>query len=190
MGPWFDRHNSELRAEPWHKQRWHKQCRPQKFVLLLLAFFLPFRNVTPAEVNDVRRVLVFSDFDPVASPGIALMDQAIFTAVSHSRYQIEWYDESLGANLFTDEASQRNIREWYVRKYQDRKPDLIIAVGPVSLQSMIESHERFFPGIPIVFWGSSEEMLERLKPDSHFTGSIDGGDMAFPLGHSPPLVTA
>jgi hypothetical protein len=35
---------------------------------------------------------------------------------------------------------------------------------------MIESHERFFPGIPIIFCGSSEEMLERLKPDSHFTG--------------------
>jgi len=62
------------------------------------------------------------------------------------------------------------MREWYVRKYQDRKPNLIIAVGPASLQFVIESHERFFPGIPIVFCGSSEEMLERLKPDSHFTG--------------------
>jgi PAS domain S-box-containing protein len=139
-------------------------------VLLLLAFFLPFRNVTPAEVNDVRRVLVFNDFDPIASPGVAMLDQAIFTAVSQSRYQIEWYDESLGANLFTDEASQRHIREWYVRKYQDPKPNLIIAVGPASLQFMIESHERFFPGIPIIFCGSSEEMLETLKPDSHFTG--------------------
>ena len=139
-------------------------------MLLLLAFFLLFRSVTPAEVNDVRRVLVFNDFDPIASPGVALLDQAIFTAVSQSRYQIEWSDESLGANLFTDEASQRHIREWYVRKYQDRKPNLIIAVGPASLQFMIESHERFFPGIPIIFCGSSEEMLERLKPDSHFTG--------------------
>jgi signal transduction histidine kinase len=165
MGSRFERHSPELRA-----QWWHKQCRPWKFVLLLLAFFLLFRDVTPAEVNDVRRVLVFNDFDPIASPGVAMMDQAIFTAVGQSRYQIEWYDESLGANLFTDEASQRHIREWYVRKYQDRKPNLIIAVGPASLQFMIESHERFFLGIPIIFCGSSEEMLERLKPDSHFTG--------------------
>jgi signal transduction histidine kinase len=165
MGSRFDRHSPELRA-----QQWHKQCRPRKFVLLLLAFLLLFQTVTPAAVNEVRRVLVFNDFDPIASPGVAVMDQAIFTAVSQSRYQIEWYDESLGANLFTDEASQRHIREWYVRKYQDSKPNLIIAVGPASLQFMIESHERFFPGIPIIFCGSSEEMLERLKPDSHFTG--------------------
>jgi signal transduction histidine kinase len=165
MGSRRDRHSPELRA-----QRWHKECRPRKFVLLLLVYFLLFRNVAPAEVNDVRRVLVFNDFDPIASSGVARMDQAIFTAVSQSRYQIEWYDESLGANLFTDEASQRHIREWYVRKYQDRKPNLIIAVGPASLQFMIESHERFFPGIPIIFCGSSQEMLETLKPDSHFTG--------------------
>ena len=65
-------------------------------MLLLLAFFLLFRNVTPAEVNNVRRVLVFNDFDPIASPGVALLDQAIFTAVSQLRYQIEWYDENLG----------------------------------------------------------------------------------------------
>jgi PAS domain S-box-containing protein len=155
----------ELRA-----QRWHKQCRPRKFVLLLLAFFLLFRSVTSAEVNGIRRVLVFNDFDPMASPGVALLDQAIFAAVSQSRYQIEWYDDTLGANLFPDEASQHNIREGYVRKYQDRKPNLIIAVGPASLQFMIESHERVFPGVPIIFCGSSEEMIESLKPDSDFTG--------------------
>ncbi len=161
MGSRFDRHSPALRAQRWHKQ---------KFVLLRLAFFLQIGNVTPAEVNNVRRVLVFNDFDPVASPGVALLDQAIFTSVSQSRYQIEWYDENLGANLFTDEASQRNVRELYINKYDNHKLNLIIAVGPTSLQFMIESHERFFPGIPIIFCGSSEEMLERLKPDSHFTG--------------------
>jgi hypothetical protein len=94
----------------------------------------PFRIKTQhnelADVREVRRVLVFDDFDEIASPGIALLDQGIFAAVSHSRYQIEWYRESLEANLFTDEASQRRILDGYIRKYKDRKPDLIIAVGP------------------------------------------------------------
>ena len=72
--------------------------------------------------------------------------------------------------MFTDEASQSRIRDGYIRKYEDRKPDLIIAVGPASLQFMVQSHEKFFPGVPIVFCGSSEDMLEKLKPDSSFTG--------------------
>jgi hypothetical protein len=134
-----------------------------------VALSVVFRTIAIAEVPEVRRVLVFND-DQIASPGIALLDQGIFAALSHSRYQIEWYSESLEANLFTDEASQRRILDGYIRKYKDLKPDIIIAVGPTSLQFMIESHEKFFLGVPIVFCGSSEDMLEKLKPNSSFTG--------------------
>jgi signal transduction histidine kinase len=35
---------------------------------------------------------------------------------------------------------------------------------------MVESHESAFPDIPIIFCGSTQEMLDQLKPDSHFTG--------------------
>jgi hypothetical protein len=38
---------------------------------------------------------------------------------------------------------------------------------------MVESHENFFPGVPIVFCGSSEDMLEKLKPDSSFSAEND-----------------
>jgi hypothetical protein len=144
--------------------------KPRVWGLLLLAFSAVFRTTASADVKEVRRVLVLSDFDQIASPGIALMDQAIFAELSHSRYQIEWYSENLAANLYTDEASQRRIRDGYIRKYTDRKPDLIIAVAPASLQFMVQSHEKFFPGIPIIFCGSSEGMLEKLKPDPDFTG--------------------
>jgi PAS domain S-box-containing protein len=162
--PASDRRGSQTRATGCRKR-----CHLRNF-LLLVAFSVVFRTIAIAEVPEVRRVLVFNDFDQIASPGIALLDQGIFAALSHSRYQIEWYGESLEANLFTDEDSQRRILDWYIRKYKDRKPDIIIAVGPASLQFMIESHEKFFLGVPIVFCGSSEDMLEKLKPNSSFTG--------------------
>ena len=147
------------------RKRWHLPN-----FLLLLAFSVVFRPIAVAEVPEVRRVVIFDDFDEIASPGIALLDRGIFAALSHSRYQIEWYSESLQANLFADEASQRRILDGYIRKYEDRKPDLINAVGPASLQFTVESDEKFFPGVAIVFCGSSEDMLEKLKPDSSFTG--------------------
>src|SRR5947207_563086 len=74
-----------------------KRCHLLNF-LLLLAFSVVFRTVAIAEIPEVRRVLVFNDFDQIASPGIALLDQGIFAALSHSRYQVEWYSESLAAN--------------------------------------------------------------------------------------------
>lgn len=98
------------------------------------------------------------------------LDQAIVAALEQSPYQIELYTETLESTLFSDEASQRRIRAWIALKYSDRKPDVIITAGPASLRFMIESHESFFQGTPIIFCGTTEEMVDQLKLDPHFTG--------------------
>jgi len=98
------------------------------------------------------------------------LDQAIVAALEQSPFQIELYTETLEATLFSDEASQRRIRAWIALKYSDRKPDVIITAGPESLRFMIESHESFFQGTPVIFCGTTEEMLGGLKLDPHFTG--------------------
>jgi len=140
-------------------------------VVLAAATLLPIQPAAVAQNKEVRRVLIFNDLGTVASPGIAAMDQAIHAALQESPYQIELYNESLETTLFPDEASQRQIRDSYIRKYQNRKPDVIIAVGAASLRFMIETHERSFPKSPILFCGSTEEMLGELKLDAHFTGA-------------------
>jgi signal transduction histidine kinase/ABC-type uncharacterized transport system substrate-binding protein len=143
-----------------------------KFALLLvvLAAFLYPHAMMAQQTKTVRRILIFNDFSSVSSPGIAALDQAIAAGLESSQYQIELYNENLEATLFSDEASQRRFREWFIQKYADRKPDVIITAGPTSLKFMVESHERSFPNIPIIFCGSTQEMLDHLKPDSHFTG--------------------
>jgi signal transduction histidine kinase/ABC-type uncharacterized transport system substrate-binding protein len=139
-------------------------------VLVVVVAFLFLQSLLAQHDRIVRRVLVFNDFGSISSPGIAALDQAIAAGLASSPYQIEFYNENLEATLFPDEASQHRFREWYIRKYTDRKPDVIITVGPASLRFMIESHERSFPNIPVIFCGTTEEMLDQLKPDSHFTG--------------------
>lgn len=144
-----------------------------KRVLVLIAavagFCLP-GSPAAASVNEVRRVLILNVYGPLSSPGVALMDQAIVTGLEKSPYQIELYSENLDAILFSDEAVQQQFREWYIRKYRDRQPDVIITVGPEPLKFMVEAHEKAFPEIPIIFCGSTEEMLDEMKLDSHFTG--------------------
>jgi signal transduction histidine kinase/ABC-type uncharacterized transport system substrate-binding protein len=115
-------------------------------------------------------VLIFNDFGRISSPGVEVLDQEIASGLTTSRFQIELYSENLDVTLFPDNASQDRFREWYIRKYADRKPDLIITVGPASLKFLVESHEKSFPNTPIIFCGTTEEMLGQLKPDSHFTG--------------------
>jgi len=139
-------------------------------LFLVVAGYLLPQSAASAPVKEVRRVLILNVMGPLSSPGVALMDEAIVAALQESPYQIELYSEDLEATLFPDEASQRQFREWYIRKYHDRKPDVIIAVGFEPIRFMVESHESFFANTPIIFCGSTEEMLGGLKLDSHFTG--------------------
>ena len=152
---------------------WPKKAAP---VILAFVCFLLVQPAAVARSKQVRRVLIINDLSTVASPGYAAMDEAINAVLQESPYQIELYSESLEATLFSDDASQREIRNGYIRKYEGRKPDVIIAVGEVSLRFMIEVHERAFPDIPIVFCGSTEEMLYEMKLDSHFTGAWGVGE--------------
>ena len=161
----------------------HRSCRDSghcphqkpggvRFVLALVvvAAFLFTQSIGAQQTEPVRRVLIFNDLSPISSPGIAALDQEIVTALAISPYQTELYNETLEATLFPDKASQHRFDEWYMRKYADRKPDVIITVGPASLKFIVESHETSFPNTPVIFCGTTEEMLDQLKPDSYFTG--------------------
>jgi signal transduction histidine kinase len=143
-----------------------------RFVLALVvvaAFLFP-QSIGAQQTKAVRRVLFFNDFSPISSPGISILDQEIAAGLATSPYQIELYSENLEVTLFPDKPSQDRFREWDIRKYADRKPDLIITVGPASLKFIVESHEKSFPNTPVIFCGTTEEMFGQLKPDSHFTG--------------------
>jgi PAS domain S-box-containing protein len=138
--------------------------------LSLFLFGVVFLPSATAQVKEIRRVLIFNDFGSISSPGIASMDQAILTGLEKSPYQIELYNENLEITLFPDDISQRQIREGYIRKYSDRKPDVIIAVGPASLKFMVEMHEGSLRNTPIVFCGVPEGIVDQSNLDARFTG--------------------
>jgi len=139
-------------------------------LLFAVVIFLLTQPIASHAQKPVRRVLVINDFNPTSSPGIALLDQAIATGLETTPYQIELYNESIESTLFSDDTSQLRIRDWYAQKYSGRKPDVIITVGPASLRYMLESHENSFPSTPIIFCGTTREMLQNHKLDLHVTG--------------------
>ena len=138
--------------------------------IVVVAAFLLLQSSPARPVKEVRRILIINVFDPLSSPGVAELDHGIIAGLESSPYQIELYSEDLEMTLFPDEARQQQFREWYTRKYHDRKPDLVIAVGLEPIKFLALSHKVSFPDTPIVFCGSTEEMLGELKLDSDFTG--------------------
>ena len=147
----------------------HNSLNLLNLALLLLPACLGFQTNAGAQFQQIRRVLIFNELGSW-SPRVANINQEIFSALEDLPYNIEFYTEDLDANLFRDEAAQRQFRDWYFRKYQDRTPDLIIAVGPSPIKLLAASHEMLAPHTPIVFWGSAQEFAEPPNLDSDFTG--------------------
>ena len=147
----------------------HRKWRRSSTLFILTAILL-WPALFSAQVKETRRVLIFGENGP-STPAVALaMEEIRATLVQQSPYQIEFYTEFLQTDLFPDEASQAQIRKSLERKYQKRKPDVIIAAGPAPINFLAQAHARFFHGIPIVFCGSTEEQADDPDLDSQFTG--------------------
>ena len=123
-----------------------------------------------APAKEVRRVLILHSLG-FSSPASIRVDEEIRAALDNSPYQIELYEETLQGILFSDPASQREVRSGLIRKYRDRRPDIVIAVAPAPIRFMAESHDEFGPNTPVVICASSEDQLDNLKLDSRFTGA-------------------
>src|SRR5260370_17186998 len=130
------------------RQATHNNLSSGKLSLLfLVCLFFP-TNVS-AQLKHTRRVLILNDLGSRSS-GVATINHEIFATLERLPYHIEFYTENLDANLFEDETSQRQFRDWYSHKYTDRKPDLIIAVGQSPLELMPHSPHVFPPTTPIL----------------------------------------
>lgn len=121
----------------------------KSFVVLLLLCAFP-EGVVNAQVKPVRRVLIIYEVNPTF-PGINIIDAGVRAALDNSPYKLEIYRAYLDTIYFPDEADQQEIRAFYIHKYQNRRPDVIITVGPSSLKFMSEMHQAAFPGVPMVF---------------------------------------
>jgi len=115
----------------------------------------------------MRRVLVFYE-QGLSSPSVGLVDEELRDALANAPYQIELHHEYLETILFPDPVLQQEFREFYIRKYRNRRPDLIIALGPSPLKFLAD--EKFFPDIPVVFAGTAELETDNPNLDANFTG--------------------
>jgi PAS domain S-box-containing protein len=139
---------------------------------MALLILRPLPSTAAAQVKEIRRVLILNELG-TAYPAINLIDQGIRTALGNSPYKIEFYREYMETTLFSEPADQQQIRASLLSKYRNRRPDVIITVGPSPLSFMVDAHERFFPGMPIIFCVPVNSVPGSTKLDAHFTGVED-----------------
>jgi signal transduction histidine kinase/ABC-type uncharacterized transport system substrate-binding protein len=143
----------------------------------LAACFFLSQPIGAEPPKEIRRVLILNEVG-ISYPGIAIINAEIQAALNDSPYRLEFYSEYMDTGLFPDPADQQEFRDFYLRKYQNRKPQVIITVGPSPLKFMEEVHQRAFPGVPIVFCLPVGGAPGAPALDSDFTGVEN--DMAPP----------
>jgi PAS domain S-box-containing protein len=133
---------------------------------VIAVALLVSRSTAASPMREVRRVLIINDLGIISSPGFAEVDQAVLAGLQKSPYRIELYEESLELTLFPDRVSQDRFRGAIIQKYSARKPDVIIAAGPVSLKFIAKLYDKF-RGTPIIFcaiWGGIPDELRHGVP--------------------------
>jgi hypothetical protein len=162
---------SDFASQQYTGHRVRKLCLPWALGTIVMALLTisPLQPAAAAQVKETRRVLILNELGP-ASPAINLIDGEIRARLERSPYQIELYSESPETTLFPDPAIQKELFDSYIRKYRDRKPDVIIAVGPTAVHFLVQSHEKFFADIPVVFCVTTPEMVGNPTLNSSFTG--------------------
>ena len=137
-------------------------------LVALAALVLP-HSIAAAPKREIRRILVLNEVG-TSYPATKIINEGIQTALENSADKLEFYSEYLDTVLFPDPAAQQELRDFYLRKYQNRRPDVIITVGPSPLKFMLEVHQKAFPGVPIVFCLPYGNAPGTPALDSNFTG--------------------
>ena len=131
------------------------------------------QSVAAEPTKEIRRILILNEAG-ISYPAIKIINEGILTTLQNSPYRLEFYSESLDTLLFPDPASQKEFRDFYIHKYRNRRPDVIVTIGSGPLNFMREAHQTAFPGVPIVFCLPSQAVPSSPTLDSDFTGVENG----------------
>jgi PAS domain S-box-containing protein len=145
------------------------QARHLLVPLAILAAIVLSHPTVAAPTKGARRILILNEVNP-SYPATSIISQGIQTALAKSPYHLEFYSEYFDTSLFPDPTVQQEFRDFYIRKYQNRQPDVIITVGLSPLKFMEEEHKRAFPGVPIVFCLPVRNVPSDPGSGSDFTG--------------------
>jgi PAS domain S-box-containing protein len=118
------------------------------FLLICLSSLLSQSARVRGE--QLRRILIVNEAG-TAYPAIDTINQGIRKEFEDSPFKLEIYSEYLETILFPDSTTQQEFRAFILHKYHNRRPDVIITVGPSALQFLKETHKTAFNGIPVIF---------------------------------------
>ncbi|HEY0431027.1 MAG TPA: ABC transporter substrate binding protein [Pyrinomonadaceae bacterium] len=138
--------------------------------LLLLAFLPLIASSTNTSATEKKVLFLYGD----KSNGAMMMYRDVFqsTLRAGSSDDIAFYEEYLDFWKFSGEDYLALLRDFYSKKYEGQKFDLIVAQSPVVLSFISKYGEEIFPGTPTVFGAIDKSRFEGLSLRPNITGVL------------------
>ena len=124
-----------------------------------------------------QRILMLYPYNNLYPVSVITGEAARKRMSERSKKPIEYYSDFLDLGRFSGEAHDTRTTRYLVEKYHDRKPDVVIVLGPQSLRFAIEHQAALGFDIPIIFCCTSSSRLAALKPPGNVTGIISEFDV-------------
>jgi len=145
--------------------------------LAILIALVSAASALAADTSPAKRVLMlFSESKDL--PADIFIEQAMRAELEkHSRTRLEFYAEHLDASRFPGESHYRLFREYLSAKYDQERPDLVMAYLGPGFEFAGELPKKLFPGLPVIFVAVNELDIPPELRSLKVTGIVQRADV-------------
>jgi signal transduction histidine kinase len=127
--------------------------------------------------SKTRRVLMLYPYSNLFRVSVITGEAARRRLIARSRDRLEFYTDFLDLGRFSGEAYEARTARYLADKYRDRKPDVVMTLGPQALRFALTNRVDLGLDVPVVFCCTSRGRLEALNPPANVTGIVSEFDL-------------
>ena len=160
------------------KLRGGKGCARQWPFALVLLFLLSV-DVSSARAQEAtRRALILYPDSNVNRSALVVGEAVRKRLLERSSTSIKTHGEFLDLSQFDDAGHRRRVVRYLAEKYAHTPFDVVVALGPDSLSTIVDNRSLLAPKVPIVFCCASSATLADIDLPGDATGIISEFDIS------------
>ena len=145
--------------------------------VLLLSILLSGASGVHAQ-EDTRRVLILYPDSNVNRSALVVGETIRKRLFEHSAMNIKTHGEFLDLSQFSDDEHRQRVVRYLAEKYARTSLDVVLALGPDSLGTVVDNRSLLFPNVPIVFCCTSSATLANVDLPREATGIVGDFDIS------------
>src|SRR5262245_47332989 len=153
------------------------RARQRPFSLALL-FLLSIAFSSASAQEGTRRALILYPDSNVNRSALVVGEAVRKRLLERSSASIKTHGEFLDLSQFDDAGHRRRVVRYLAEKYAHTPLDVVVAIGPDSLSTIVDNRSLLAPKVPIVFCCASSATLADIDLPGDATGIISEFDIA------------